>query len=169
VILVTAIAAGAVAALVAASRFRPSPTLAAVLLACASGVCFAMSAMFVKLTGDDLVGDGIRVTATDWVGYALAVSTTIGLALGQLSHAAGPLPWSVSAMSIVNPMASYVAGCIAFHAALPTGPWSLAGLAGAGALLILGVVGLAHSPSVAAWAPSDDDPVDEGWGHPLQA
>jgi len=167
--LVTLIAIGAVAVLVAASRFRPSPTLAAVLLACASGVCFAMSAMFVKLTGDDLVHRGIGGTATDWVGYSLAVSTSVGLALGQLSHAAGPLPWSVSAMSIVNPLASYAAGCIAFHASLPTDPWSLAGIAGAGALLFLGVVGLAHSPSVAAWAPSEDDPVDEGWGHPLQA
>ena len=125
--------------LVAASRFRPSPALAALLLACASGVCFAMTAMFMKLTGDDLLGPGIAATARDWVGYGLAASTGIGLALGQLSHAAGPLPWSVSAMNIVNPLASYAGGVIAFHAHLPTSPGALAGLAGAGALLVLGL------------------------------
>lgn len=154
VLLVTLIAIAAVAVLVAASRFRPSPALAALLLACASGVCFAMTAMFMKLTGDDLLGPGIAATARDWVGYALAGSTGIGLALGQLSHAAGPLPWSVSAMNIVNPLASYAGGVIAFHAPLPTSPGALAGLAGAGALLVLGVVGLVHSPSINAWSPT---------------
>jgi hypothetical protein len=155
VFLVTVVATGVVAVLVVASRFRPSPALAAVLLACAAGVCFAMTAMFIKLTADDLFDRGIAATAGDWVGYALAASTGIGLALGQLSHAAGPLPWSVTAMNIVNPLASYAAGVVAFHAKLPTSPGALAGIAGAGALLVLGVIGLAHSPSLAVWNPTD--------------
>lgn len=155
VLLVTAISAGVVAVLVVASRFRPSPALAAILLACAAGVCFALTAMFIKLTADDLLDRGVIATARDWVGYALAASTGIGLALGQLSHAAGPLPWSVSAMNIVNPLASYVMGMLAFDASLPTSPGALAGLAGAGALLALGVIGLVHSPSLAAWNPTD--------------
>lgn len=155
VLLVTVVAVGIVAALVAASRFRPSPALAAILLACAAGVCFALTAMFIKLTADDLLDRGVMATARDWVGYALAGSTGVGLALGQLSHAAGPLPWSVSAMNIVNPLASYVAGMLAFDARLPTSAGALAGLAGAGALLVLGVIGLVHSPSLAAWNPTD--------------
>jgi len=155
VLLVTVIAAGVVAVLVLASRFRPSPALAAVLLACAAGVCFAMTAMFMKLTADDLLDRGIVATARDWVGYALAGSTGIGLALGQLSHAAGPLPWSVSAMNIVNPLASYAAGMVAFQTDPPTSPGALAGLAGAGALLVAGVVGLGHSPSLSYWNPTD--------------
>ncbi|MEX0427352.1 DMT family transporter [Nocardioides sp. DS6] len=158
VLLVTLIAIGVVAVLVVASRFRPSPALAAILLACAAGVCFAMTAMFMKLTADDLLDDGVGATARDWVGYALAGSTGIGLALGQLSHAAGPLPWSVSAMNIVNPLASYVAGMVAFRADPPTTPGALAGLAGAGALLVLGVIGLVHSPSLSAWNPTEPEP-----------
>ncbi|WGL53019.1 DMT family transporter [Nocardioides sp. BP30] len=158
VLLVTAAAAGAVAVLVVASRFRPSPALAALLLACAAGVCFAMTAMFMKLTTDDLIDRGVAATARDWVGYALAVSTSIGLALGQLSHAAGPLPWSMSAMNIVNPVVSYISGMIAFGAELPTSPGALAGIAGAAALLILGVIGLVHSPSIGAWSPTDPTP-----------
>lgn len=158
VFLVTVAAIGAVAILVAASRFRPSPALAALLLACAAGVCFAMTAMFMKLTTDDLIDRGVAATARDWVGYALAISTSVGLALGQLSHAAGPLPWSMSAMNIVNPVVSYISGMVAFGASLPTSPGALAGIAGAAALLILGVIGLVHSPSIGAWSPTDPAP-----------
>jgi len=156
VLLVTVAAVGAVTVLVAASRFRPSPALAALLLACAAGVCFAMTAMFMKLTTDDLIERGIAATARDWVGYALAGSTGVGLALGQLSHAAGPLPWSMSAMNIVNPVASYIAGMVAFNTGLPSSPGALAGIAGAAALLVLGVVGLVHSPSIGTWTQVTD-------------
>ncbi|MEP9384858.1 DMT family transporter [Nocardioides sp. KR10-350] len=162
VFLVTVIAVGVIAVLVVASRFRPSPALAAILLACAAGVCFALTAMFMKLTADDLLDEGVAYTARDWVGYALAGSTGVGLALGQLSHAAGPLPWSVSAMNIVNPIASYFVGIIAFRADPPTTPGALAGLAGAGALLVLGVIGLVHSPSLSAWNPTEPEPEANG-------
>jgi drug/metabolite transporter (DMT)-like permease len=155
VFLVTVISVGVAAALTFASRFRPTPARAAILLACAAGICFALSAMFIKLTADDLLDRGILYTARDWVGYALAGSTGVGLALGQLSHASGPLPWSVSAMNIVNPLASYVMGMVAFQAHLPTSAGSLAGLAGAGAMLVVGVVGLGHSPSLTVWNPTD--------------
>jgi drug/metabolite transporter (DMT)-like permease len=154
-LLVTVLGAAAVSLLIAASRVRPSPALAALLLACAAGICFALSAMFIKLTADDLLDRGILATARDWVGYGLAGSTAIGLALGQLAHAAGPLPWSVTAMNIVNPLASYIIGCVAFHAPLPTSQGALAALAGAGALIAAGVVGLAHSPSAKDWNPTD--------------
>jgi multisubunit Na+/H+ antiporter MnhG subunit len=158
VLLVAVAAAGSVAVLVVASRFRPSPALAALLLACAAGVCFAMTAMFMKLTTDDLIERGVAATARDWVGYGLAASTSIGLALGQLSHAAGPLPWSISAMNIVNPLVSYISGMIAFHAELPTSAGALAGIFGAAALLFLGVVGLVRSPSIYVWSPADSVP-----------
>jgi hypothetical protein len=117
-----------------------------------------MTAMFMKLTTDDLINRGVAATARDWVGYALAGSTSIGLALGQLSHAAGPLPWSMSAMNIVNPVVSYISGMVAFGTDLPTSPGALAGIAGAAALLILGVIGLTHSPSISIWSPTDPTP-----------
>jgi hypothetical protein len=34
----------------------------------------------------------------------------------------------------------------------------LAGITGAAALLILGVIGLVHSPSIPTWAPEDSTP-----------
>jgi len=148
-------AAAAVAALTGASRFRPTPALAAVLLACGAGICFAMTAILMKLTTDDLIQRGVAATATDWVGYGLAASTGVGLALGQLSHAAGPLPWTMATMNITNPVVSYVCGMAAFNADLPTSPGALAGISGAAALLALGVVGLVRSPSITTWAPDD--------------
>lgn len=155
VLLIALAAVGAVALLIGASRLRPTPALAAVLLACAAGVCFAMTATFIKLTTDDLIQRGVAATARDWVGYGLAASTGVGLALGQLSHAAGPLPWSMAAMNITNPVVSYVCGMAAFDADLPTSPGALAGITGAAALLALGVVGLVRSPSIATWAPEE--------------
>jgi drug/metabolite transporter (DMT)-like permease len=137
----------AVVVLVIASAGRRR-LLHATLIAVAAGLCFAMSAVLMKLTATDLVVRGVGATARDWVGYALAASTLTGLLLEQGAFAAGSLPTAVSAMTITNPLTSYLLGVLAFHVMLPTGFGVLAGLAGAGALLFVGAVGLAHSPIV---------------------
>ena len=116
--------------------------------AVAAGVCFSMSATFMKLTVDDLVGPGIGATATDWPGYALAVSTITGLMLEQTSFAGGPLPWAVAGHSVTNPIVSYAIGVLGFHTAFPSTPLQLTALALAGALLTSGIIGLAHSETV---------------------
>ncbi|HEY7174874.1 MAG TPA: DMT family transporter [Micromonosporaceae bacterium] len=146
-ILVGFAAIGAVAALVLASTGR-RPLVHATLVSIAAGLCFAMSAAMIKLTSDDLINRGVAATARDWPGYALAVSTLCGLLLEQGAFAAGSLPSAVAAMTITNPIASYVIGVFAFGVALPVEVGQLAALAGAGALVCLGAVGLAHSPIV---------------------
>ena len=118
------------------------------LVAVGAGICFAMSAVFITLTTDSLLHRGVAATATDWVGYALAVSTLAGLLLGQDAFAAGSLPTAVAAMTITNPIASYLAGVFAFDVRPPTSPGALAGVAAAGALIAGGVIVLAHSPTV---------------------
>lgn len=133
--------------LVAAASGR-RPAVHATLVAVAAGLCFAMSAVLMKLTAQDLVERGVAATAVDWPGYALAVSTLTGLLLGQEAFASGSLAAAVSAMSITNPLASYAVGVLAFHVQPPTSPGQLAAVAGAGLLLVLGTVGLAHSPTV---------------------
>jgi hypothetical protein len=124
------------------------PAIHATLVAVAAGLCFAMSAVLIKLTAESLVDRGVGATATDWPGYALAVSTLCGLLLEQEAFASGSLAAAVSAMTITNPLASYAVGVLAFHVHPPAGPGQLAALAGAGLLLVLGTVGLAHSPTV---------------------
>jgi hypothetical protein len=124
------------------------PAIHATLVSVAAGLCFAMSAVLMKLTAQDLVEKGIGGTATDWPGYTLAVSSVLGLLLEQEAFASGSLAAAVSAMSITNPLASYVVGVMAFQVEVPSSAGQLAAIAGAGLLLMLGTVGLAHSPTV---------------------
>ena len=130
----------------ASARRRPS--VHATLIAVAAALCFAMSAVLMKLTAADLLMRGVGATARDWVGYALALATLAGLLLEQGAFAAGSLSAAVAAITITNPLTSYVLGIVAFDVKPPTGIGVLAALAGAGTLLIVGVVGLAHSPIV---------------------
>jgi drug/metabolite transporter (DMT)-like permease len=140
-------AAGLVLALVLISAGMPRP-VRATMVAVAAGVCFAISAAMIKLTSDDLLQRGVGYTARDWPGYALAASTLSGLLLEQGAFAAGTLPAAIAAMSITNPVASYLLGIFAFGAIAPTDPGQLAALAASGALIGVGTVGLAHSPLV---------------------
>ncbi|GIF73867.1 DMT family transporter [Asanoa siamensis] len=126
------------------------PGLHSTLVAIAAGLCFAYSAVALSLTVDDLVHRGIAATATDWPGYALAVSTLTGLLLEQGAFAAGSLPPAVSAMNITNPVASYLIGIFAFNVTLPQSATQLTALAIAAVLISAGAIGLAHSPSVRA-------------------
>ena len=60
----------------------------------------------------------------------------------------------------VNPIASYAIGVLAFPVVFPSGNVALAAIAGAGALLIAGAIGLAHSPSADLWLRrAEDTPV----------
>ncbi|TWP38670.1 DMT family transporter [Leekyejoonella antrihumi] len=154
-ILLAVACALAAIALAFAMATRVPHAVANVLLAGSAGLCFSMTAVFIKLTGDDLVHHGIAYTARDWVGYALAGSTLLGLVLEQGAFANGPLPWAIATKDSVNPIASYAIGVLAFPTALPGDAPRLFGLAMAGVLLIAGAVGLAHSPSAGLWLQRD--------------
>ncbi|HEU4947640.1 MAG TPA: DMT family transporter [Kribbella sp.] len=146
VLLATLAAAVSVAVLVAASRVARR---GAVLSAIAAGLCFAMSAVYMKLTTEDLLTVGVAGTARDWPGYFLAAATFAGLLTMQVGFAGERLTWSVAAMNITNPVAGYLVGIFAFDVSVPTDRASLAGIAGAGLLLIVGVVALSNVPALA--------------------
>ncbi|MEV0714491.1 DMT family transporter [Asanoa sp. NPDC050611] len=126
------------------------PEVHSTLVAIAAGLCFAYSAVALSLTVEDLLHRGIAATATDWPGYALAVSTLTGLLLEQGAFAAGSLPPAVAAMNITNPVASYLIGIFAFNVTLPRSATQLTALLIAAVLISAGAIGLAHSPSVRA-------------------
>ena len=147
VVLAAVIAAALVGLLVTASAGR-TPLVHATLVSVAAGLCFAISAVLMKMTADDLLHRGVPATAVDWPGYGLAVSTFTGLLLEQSAFATGSLSAAVAAMTITNPLASYLLGILAFRVQAPTSPGALAALAGSGALLIAGVAALSRSPTV---------------------
>jgi drug/metabolite transporter (DMT)-like permease len=138
--------------LVSAAAMR-GPAVRAALLGAASGLCFAATAVLIKLTTADLFHRGVVATAVDWPGYALAATAATGLLLGQQAFAAGPLPAALTAMNMTNPVISYLFAVLAFHAEVPTSPDVLAALAGTCVLLAFGVSVLARSPSVRLAAP----------------
>ena len=133
--------------LVSAAAMR-GPVARAALLGAASGLCFAATAVLIKLTTDNLLNRGVAATAVDWPGYGLAVTAATGLLLGQQAFAAGPLPAALTAMNMTNPVVSYLFAVLAFHAAVPASPAVLAAVAGTCVLMAVGVTVLAHSPSV---------------------
>lgn len=155
---VTAVLVGLL--LFAGARIGPRRVLHAAVVSVAAGLCFAMSAVLMKLTTDDLLHRGVVATAVDWPGYALAVSTLLGLLIEQDAFATGSLPTAIAGMTITNPFASYAIGVLAFHESVPTDIGTLAAFTGAAALLAAGVVGLAHSPTVQREAAGAAEPAD---------
>jgi len=147
VLLALTAAAVAVFAIVVFAQGR-EPTVHAATIGAAAGICFAVSAVLIKLTTTDLLVNGVLATALDWPGYALAISTAIGLLLGQQAYAAASLAVAVAAMSVTNPLVSYLIGVLAFHVHVPTDAGTLAAVAASLLLLFLGAVGLAHSPAI---------------------
>jgi hypothetical protein len=146
-ILAVIAAAGLVGILLIFAAGRP-PLLHATLVSVAAGLCFAVSAVLIKLTTDDLIHRGVLATALDWPGYGLAISTMTGLILEQGAFATGSLSAAVAAMTITNPLASYLLGVLVFRVTPPNSTSALAALAGSGALLIIGVAALSRSPTV---------------------
>ena len=162
-VVLACLAAAALIAVAVPIAARLSQTVLSLVSATCAGICFAMTGVFLKMTTTDLVDHGVAFTAKDWVGYALAASTVLGLVLGQAAFANGPLPWAATTKDTVNPLASYAIGVLAFPVSIPTDPASLAWMAFAGALLIAGAFGLAFSPRADLWLrrPSDLVPASD--------
>lgn len=135
---------------------RISANVLCVVAATCAGLSFALTAVFIKLTTDELSHRGVASTATDWVGYSLIASTVAGLVLAQLAFANGPLPWAVAIKESVSPVSGFTIGVLAFPFALATDATTLIALAGSGLLLVLGAVLLAASPSADLWLTRED-------------
>src|SRR5438105_1239792 len=113
---------GAVARLHRAGRAVP--------LAVAAGLLFAVGASLTKLLTASLADGGIAAAAVTWPGYALAVVSLTGLSLQQTAFAAGSLPATMTAITITDPLLSYLLGITGFGERAPHG--------GAAALAALG-------------------------------
>jgi hypothetical protein len=144
VLIATACAIGLILTLRQVSR-RSRPWMAGLLIGVAAGLCHAFNAVYLKLTVEDLFRGGALSAAIDWPVYALAVTAMTGMLLGQIAFASGPLPPAIAAMSVTNPVASFVLGILAFDAPAPRDPGVLSAIAASGALIAAGVVGLANA------------------------
>jgi hypothetical protein len=143
VLLFLAIAASVVG-LVAVALEAPRP-LRVTSLAVAAGVCYGCSAALIKLTTHDLATVGIPGTATDWPGYALALSTGAGTVIQQLAFASGRLAAATTAIFVANPVVGYLIAVLGFGEQLPSSAGRLTGIALGGLCAVVGVNLLAQS------------------------
>jgi hypothetical protein len=146
VLLATVCMVGLIVTLRQVSR-HTFPWLAGLLVGVAAGLCHALNAVYLKLTVEDVFHGGVLATLVDWPVYALAVTAVSGMLLVQIAFASGPLPPAVAAMSVTNPVASFVLGILAFDAPAPRDPGVLSAIAVSGVLIAVGVVGLANASS----------------------
>jgi hypothetical protein len=151
VVVVAACAAVAIVVLLWLAHGR-EPRFAAATTACAAGCSFATTAIFLKLVADKTAEGGLVGMVTTPAFYGLIGTCVLGTVLSQAAFAAGPLPWAVAAMTIVNPVIGYTGGILAFHAPAPSPlPVVVAAL-----LLVGGIIGLVRSSSAHGWAPAAD-------------
>ncbi|TDB87498.1 hypothetical protein E1264_14350 [Actinomadura sp. KC216] len=142
------IAAPLIIVLSRAAWLRRGPVRAALLGVCA-GLCFAATAVLIKLTTAGLVDRGVAATAVDWPGYALAGSTLLGLVIEQRAFAAGSLPAAMTAMTMTNPIASYLVAVLAFHTLPPRTVSAFVAVSFTAMLLTAGVALLSRSAAAA--------------------
>jgi hypothetical protein len=126
---------------------RSPPRLASLFIGVAAGLCHAQNAVYLKLTVEDVYHGGAAAALLDWPVYALAATALSGMLLGQIAFASGPLPPAIAAMSVTNPVASFVLGILAFDAPAPRDPVVLSAIAVSGVLIAAGIIGLANASS----------------------
>ncbi|MGQ4599514.1 DMT family transporter [Nocardia sp. R6R-6] len=128
----------AVVLLFGASRSVRSTQLRSALVAVAAGCCFVTTAVLVVLATS-------RLPEPSWALLGIPVSTFVGGVLTQEAYARGSLPTALTAMTITDPVLSYLVGTILFTAQVQL---RLPLLACAATLVIAGVALLANSPTL---------------------
>jgi drug/metabolite transporter (DMT)-like permease len=146
---VVSIFAGILLVAVAAARAVAGPSRALV-LACGAGAANALSAAFTKSVAHDAatayragLAHMVAQLLGSWTVYALAASLVIVILLVQSAFQAGPIAWSLPALTAVNPVAAVLIGVTILHEHVGLGIGALAGelaglVAATGGVLALG-------------------------------
>lgn len=140
------VAGGLVAALLVAARLiRPAR---AATLAVAAGICFCLTAVFLVFAGEEVARHGLPAGVFALPTAGLAVSTATGAVLVQNAFAAGSLSTALTAMTITDPVASWIAGVVVFGGRPSIDAGTLTTSVAAGVLVASGVALLASSPAL---------------------
>ncbi len=147
--LVAAAASGLILLLLLAARLLRSHAQSRTLaLAVAAGICFCVTAVFLVFAGDDVSRRGLAAAVFGRPAAGLCVSTVVGMILVQHAFAGGSLPTALTAMTITDPLASWVAVVLVFGARPAMNPRTLWACAAAAVLIAAGVAALATSPTL---------------------
>jgi hypothetical protein len=145
---VASVAAGVVAVVVAVAwTTRRYPQIRTALVGTAAGVCFSVTAQFIVIATNDLAQGGVP-GLVDWPIVGMASSGLVAAVLVQDAFSTGAFPTALTAMTVADPLASWVCGAVLFDESPPTGVITLSGLMFSGALIVAGAALLAGSPTL---------------------
>ena len=155
----------AIATLVTASRLAQRwPTLRTILLGLSAGTCFSITATFIVVVVRHIAAVGLWRGLLDWPTVGLAASGLTAAILVQWSFASGSLPAALTAMTMGDPVSSWIWSTVLFDAVPAPDPSVFAVAAVAGAAMVTGVALLAYSPTLrdelAARVPSPSPSTD---------
>lgn len=137
-----------IAALLVTARFARDTTRTA-FTGTAAGTGFSLTAVLIIVVADQIVHGGAAVVFSHWHVYGLATSGLLAAILAQDAFASGSFPAALTAMTVADPVVSWVWGAILFDAVPPANPVALGSLAISGLLITAGVALLAYSPTMA--------------------
>jgi drug/metabolite transporter (DMT)-like permease len=136
-----------------------SPTRRAALYASASGICWALLAVFMKSATEVLGSSGVLATLQQGAIYGLLAAGIVGTVLTQAALHQGPLAVSQPLMVIVDPFVSVILGIWLFGERFQGGPLKVTVGALGFAAMVVGVVFLGRTaPSFAAAEPAAPSP-----------
>jgi hypothetical protein len=132
----------------ASRRWDRFARLRTVLLGLAAGTGFSITATFILATGDRLSRLGF-LGLLDWPTVGLGMCGVVTSILVQSAFGSGALPAALTAMTVADPLASWLWSLLFFDTG-PLGVAALGGYVAAAVLLAAGTLVLAYSPTRAA-------------------
>ena len=91
------------------------PTRRAFLLGAAAGVLFALVAVLLKMSLDQLAADGLVSMLTSWPPYGLVVAGVGGVLCNQFAYRSGRLSSSMPVLNVVDCLVALAFGYVVFH------------------------------------------------------
>jgi hypothetical protein len=137
---------GLVAALVWGAKRFPLGEEATV-VATAAGILFGVQGALTQRTVDAL-GHGVGALLASWQPYALLTVAVVGIALNQNAFKLAPLPASLPALTIAEPLCGIALGVGLFAQRIRVAPLFVGGELVSLVLMTIGVILVARSPIV---------------------
>jgi hypothetical protein len=128
----------------------------ALLTGIAAGLVYGIQDALTRQTLEALQSGGIGALFTSWAPYALVGAGAIGIWLMQSAFSAGPLQFSLPAISAGEPLVGILLGIIVFGDRVQVAPLQLGVQAGGIAALVAGVILVARAPALShlrTWPP----------------
>ncbi|GHJ49220.1 hypothetical protein Cs7R123_65620 [Catellatospora sp. TT07R-123] len=138
-----------IAGLLVAVRGRLGRVARTAAVGVAAGAGFSTTAVLTVVVTDELARGGPAALPLHWPLYALALSGLVAALLVQEAFRSGSLPTALTAMTVADPVFSWVWGALLFDAAPPTSVTALSALTASGVAIAVGVGTLAFSPTLA--------------------